>query len=85
LKEKPMSDLKLAKLPDRKPVKIAITVSPNLNRKLDAYADAYKGAYGDEERDSDLIPFMLEQFLDGDRGFRGKRRAPKDASRTARS
>jgi hypothetical protein len=39
-----MSELKLAKLPDRKPVKIAITVSPNLNKKLDAYADAYKGA-----------------------------------------
>lgn len=74
-----MSELKLAKLPDRKPVKIAITVSPKLNEKLDAYADAYKGAYGDEEKVCDLIPFMLEQFLDGDRGFRGKRRekAPK--------
>jgi hypothetical protein len=45
-----MSELKLAKLPDRKPVKIAITVSPNLNKKLDAYADAYKGAYGDAEK-----------------------------------
>lgn len=69
-----MSELKLAKLPDRKPVKIAITVSPNLNKKLDAYADAYKGTYGAEERVSDLIPFMLEQFLDGDRQFSGKRR-----------
>ncbi len=80
-----MSDLKLAKLPDRKPVKIAITVSPNLNKKLDDYADAYKGTYGDEEKVSDLIPFMLEQFLDGDRGFRGKRREPKDTGSTARS
>jgi hypothetical protein len=69
-----MSELKLAKLPDRKPVKIAITVSPNLNRKLGAYADAYKGAYGDEEKVSDLIPFMLEKFLDGDRQFKGRRR-----------
>ncbi len=69
-----MSELKLAKLPDRKPVKIAITVSPNLNKKLDAYADAYKGAYGDEEKVSDLIPFMLEQFLDGNRLFKGRRR-----------
>lgn len=69
-----MPELKLAKLPDRKPVKISITVSPNLNQKLDAYADAYKGAYGAEERVSDLIPFILEQFLDGDRQFSGKRR-----------
>jgi len=69
-----MPDLKLAKLPDRKPVKISITVSPNLNQRLDAYAEAYKGAYGAEERVSDLIPFILEQFLDGDRQFSGKRR-----------
>lgn len=74
-----MSELKLAKLPDRKPVKISITVNPALNQRLDAYADAYKGAYGDEEKVSDLIPYMLEKFLDGDRGFKGKRRekAPK--------
>jgi len=69
-----MPELKLAKLPDRKPVKIAITVSPNLNQKLGAYAEAYKGAYGNEEKVSDLIPFILEQFLDGDRQFIGKRR-----------
>ena len=79
-----MPELKLAKLPDRKPVKIAITVSPNLNNKLYAYADAYKGAYGDEEKVSDLIPFMLEQFLDGDRSFRGERRTRKEAGRAAR-
>lgn len=72
-----MSELKLAKLPDRKPVKIAITVSPNLNKKLDAYADAYKGAYGDEEKVCDLIPFMLEQFLEGDRQFMTMARAPR--------
>jgi len=79
-----MSELKLPKLPDRKPVKIAITVSPNLNKKLDAYADAYKGAYGDEEKVSDLIPFMLEQFLDGDRQFKGRRRPAAEAGQAAR-
>jgi hypothetical protein len=71
-----MSELKLARLPDRKPVKIPITVSPVLNQKLTAYAAAYKESYGDEEAVSDLIPFMLEQFLDGDRKFRGKARPP---------
>jgi hypothetical protein len=78
-----MSELKLARLPDRKPVKIAITVPPDLNKKLDAYADAYKGAYGDEEKVSDLIPFMLEQFLDGDRLFKGRRRPEAEARPTA--
>ena len=69
-----MPELKLARLPDRKPVKIAITVSPSLNQKLDAYASAYKVAYGDDEKVCDLIPFILEQFLDGDRQFNGRRR-----------
>ena len=74
-----MAELKLARLPDRTPVKIPITVSPVLNQKLAAYAGAYKEAYGAEEKVADLIPFILEQFLDGDRQFRniGK-------SRTAR-
>lgn len=65
-----MAELKLARLPDRTPVKIPITVSPILNQKLAAYAGAYKEAYGEEERVADLIPFMLEQFLDNDRQFK---------------
>jgi hypothetical protein len=69
-----MSDLKLQKLPNRTPVKIAIVVSPDLNQKLDAYAGAYKAAYGEEEKVSVLIPYMLDQFLAGDRKFRGKAR-----------
>ena len=77
-----MQELKLAKLPDRTPVRIPISVSPVLNQKLVAYADAYKQAYGQEEKVSDLVPFILEQFLDGDRQFKsiGKpRRTRKSA------
>jgi len=75
-----MAELKLARLPDRTPVRIPIIVSPALNQKLAAYAGAYKDAYGEEEKVADLIPFILEQFLDGDRRFNGKRRekAPKE-------
>jgi hypothetical protein len=69
-----MPDLKLAKLPDRTPVKMSITISPDLNQRLGAYAKAYKEAYGDDEKVADLIPFMLDQFLTADRGFRGKAR-----------
>ncbi len=61
--------LKLAKLPDRTPVRIAINVSPALNRDLAAYAEVYRQAYGSAESVGDLIPFMLEAFLSGDRGF----------------
>lgn len=72
-----MRELKLARLPDRAPVKITIVVSPLLNQKLAAYAGAYKEAYGDEEKVADLIPFILEQFLDGDRQFKNIGKTPR--------
>ncbi|MCR6632603.1 MAG: DUF2274 domain-containing protein [Magnetospirillum sp.] len=61
--------LKLAKLPDRTPVKITIAVSPELNGKLAAYAALYRAAYGTTEPVAELIPYMLEGFLDADKGF----------------
>ena len=64
-----MTELKLAKLPERTPVKIAITVSPDLNRSLHAYAELYRKAYGASESVPELIPYMLQSFLDSDRGF----------------
>lgn len=77
-----MAELKLAKLPDRKPVRIAITVSPNLHQKLGAYAAAYKEAYGEEEKVGDLVPYILEQFLEGDRQFKGRRQTREPAARS---
>lgn len=64
-----MPDLKLSKLPDRTPVKLSIQISPDLDRQLQAYAGAYKETYGDDEKVVDLVPFMLQKFLDGDRKF----------------
>lgn len=76
--------LKLAKLPDRTPVRVIINVSPALNRDLIAYADAYRQTYGSEENVADLIPFMLEAFLVGDRGFAQARKAETPASQDLR-
>ena len=69
-----MTELKLAQLPDRTPVKLAIAVSPDLSDALGDYAEAYKEAYGRSETVADLIPFMLRAFLESDRAF-AKRRA----------
>jgi hypothetical protein len=69
-----MPDLKLGKLPDRTPVKITITVSPDLNLALGEYAEVYRSAYGEAETIAELIPFMLGAFLDSDRGFAKARR-----------
>ncbi len=71
-----MADLKLAKLPDRTPVKLAITVTTDLHRALSDYATLYASAYGREEPITELIPAMLAAFLESDRSFaRGRTNA----------
>ena len=70
-----MAELKLGKLPDRTPVKLTITVTPDLQSALSDYALLYAEAYGTAELVPELIPAMLIAFLDGDRAFqkwRGK-------------
>ena len=62
-------ELKLAKLPDRTPVKITVALSPELNKALQNYACVYKETYGEEESVPELIPFILEDYLKSDRSF----------------
>ncbi|MHA4837817.1 DUF2274 domain-containing protein [Sphingopyxis sp. MSC1_008] len=72
-----MAALKLARLPDRTPVKIGIVVLPELNDRLSAYAAAYAAAYGLEEPVAALIPAMLGAFLDSDREFAKTEKGPR--------
>jgi hypothetical protein len=69
-----MAELRLPKLPDRTPVKLSITVSPELHRALGDYAAAYEQAYGQAEPVTELIPAMLASFLESDRGFARQRK-----------
>jgi len=64
-----MAHLKLGKLPDRTPSKITITFSADLNQALNDYAALYRQTYGVSETVAELIPFMLLEFLEGDRAF----------------
>jgi len=70
-----MPELKLAKLPDRTPIKLAITVTPDLHTALTEYAAVYKQTYGQEEPLAELVPHMLAAFLASDRGFAKAREA----------
>ncbi|QNG47939.1 DUF2274 domain-containing protein [Sphingobium yanoikuyae] len=64
-----MVDIKLARLPDRTPVKLAITITPDLQSALNDYAAIYAQAYGREEPVTELIPAMLTSFLESVRNF----------------
>ena len=65
--------LKLAKLPPRVPVKLTISVSPELIARLGDYAQLYHRTYGQEEPITELIPAMLSAFLESDRAFTRQR------------
>ena len=69
-----MAGLRLAKLPERTPVKLTISVSPELNQALADYAELYRETYGQAEPMQELIPAMLASFLEGDRAFVRRRR-----------
>lgn len=61
--------LKLSRLPDRTPVKLTITIPPDLNEALKSYAAAYEAAYGTNEPVAELVPAMLASFIESDREF----------------
>jgi hypothetical protein len=70
-----MSSLKLQRLPDRTPIKLAISITPDLHRRLSEYAELYRDTYGADEPVIELIPHMLDAFLASDRQF-AKARKP---------
>ena len=70
-----MAAIKLERLPDRTPVKVTITISPELHRALCDYASAYEAAYGEAEPVAELIPAMLAAFLESDRSFARARKS----------
>jgi len=68
-----MSDIKLPQLPDRTPVKLTISVLPDLHQALTEYAALYARTYGRDEPIVELIPAMLGAFLESDRAFARRR------------
>jgi hypothetical protein len=77
-----MPNLKLARLPDRVPVKLTLTVQPDLHRALCDYVVMYAEVYGEQARVEDLVPAMLASFLESDRAFSAAR---AERARAARS
>jgi len=67
--------LKLGQLPERIPMKITVTVLPDLKKALDDYAAIYANTYGQKETVAELIPYMLDAFLSGDGKFREARKS----------
>jgi len=76
-----MADLKLGRLPDRTPIKLTISVLPELHQKLGDYAALHATTYGASEPVAELIPAMLSTFLESDREFTKTQRGGASAAR----
>lgn len=74
----PNNTLRLARLPDRTPVKLTLSIEPDLFSALGDYAALYQQSYGEAARIEDLAPVMIEAFLASDAGFKRARRALQD-------
>ena len=77
--------LKLDRLPDREAVKITFTADADLKSALNDYAEIYRRTYGNKESVADLIPFMLDAFMNADPGFKRARRELSAADPPIRS
>ncbi|MHC2255763.1 hypothetical protein ACVILK_005455 [Bradyrhizobium embrapense] len=69
-----MPKLKIAALPDDKPVKVAVELPASVHRDLVAYAEALARESGQRIDPAKLIVPMLARFMATDRGFAKARR-----------
>ena len=67
--------LRIGQLPDWTPVKLTVSVDPDLASALADYAAIYAETYGAEEKPETLVPAMLDMFLSSDAGFKRARKA----------
>lgn len=62
--------LRLGPLPKTEIIKLTFTCPAGLKADLDRYAAIHAQTYGEAVDAVTLIPYMLEAFLAGDRGFK---------------
>ena len=67
--------LKLGPLPDRNPVKLAISLAPEVHEALCDYAALHAKSYGREAPLADFAALMIEEFLNRDAAFKRARKA----------
>lgn len=65
----PTKKLRLGPLPRTESTKLTFACSIGLKADLDRYAALHAPAYGEIVDAATLIPYMLEAFIAGDRGF----------------
>jgi hypothetical protein len=77
--------LRLGPLPKTESVKLTFSCPAGLKADLDRYAALHAQTYGVTVDAATLIPYMLEAFIAGDRGFRRGSGGHRTSARTVAS
>jgi len=67
--------LKLGPIPDRTPVKLSLSLAPDVHAALIDYAAVHAREYGKESHLSELAVLMIEEILNGDTAFKRARKS----------
>ena len=66
--------LRISKLPDLTPVKLTVSLEPEVHQMLEDYAQIYYDSYSEKVKPAALVPSMITGFLSTDGGFKKARR-----------
>ena len=77
-----MTKLKIAAVPDDKPVKVTAELPASVHRDLAAYAEAIARETGQRADPTKLIAPMLARFMASDRAFAKARRSASNSAAT---
>ena len=71
--------MKLPLMPDRTPVKVQLSIAPDLMRDIKEYAELYRETYKQTKAEpvTEILPFIVRHYLDSDKDF-AKARKQKD-------
>jgi len=71
--------LRIAKLPNLTPVKLTVSLEPEVHQMLEDYAKIYGESYGESVKPAELVPSMIAGFLATDNGFKRARKVLKNS------
>ncbi len=75
--------LRLGPLPRTETVKLTIALPVVLKEQLDRYAELHSSAWNEPVDAASLIPHMLSEFIEHDRGFKRLLKRSRTASESS--
>ena len=72
--------LKLGPIPDHKPVKVTLSLAPEIHDALTDYATLHAREYERQSSVSEIAALMIEKFLASDRQFKRARKTLQNSA-----